>query len=45
MNRIIRIILIIATLVCYAGIISSCSSSKKITGSKIKEMSANRLMR
>src|SRR5574344_82664 len=45
MNRIIRIILIIATLVCYAGIISSCSSSKKITGGKIKEMSANRLMR
>ncbi len=45
MNRIIRIILIIATLVCSAGIISSCSSSKKITGSKIKEMSANRLMR
>lgn len=45
MNRIIRIILIIATLVCSAGIISSCSSSKKITGGKIKEMSANRLMR
>ena len=45
MNRIIRIILIIATLVCSAGIISSCSSSKKITGSKIKEMSANKLMR
>ena len=45
MNRIIRIILIIVTLVCSAGIISSCSSSKKITGSKIKEMSANRLMR
>ena len=45
MNRIIRIILIIETLVCSAGIISSCSSSKKITGSKIKEMSANRLMR
>ena len=45
MNRIIRIILIIVTLVCSAGIISSCSSSKKITGGKIKEMSANRLMR
>lgn len=45
MNRIIRIILIIVTLVCSPGIISSCSSSKKITGSKIKEMSANRLMR
>ena len=45
LNRIIRIILIIVTLVCSAGIISSCSSSKKITGSKIKEMSANRLMR
>ena len=45
MNRIIRIILIIATLVCYAGIISSCSTNKKITGGKIKEMSANRLIR
>ena len=45
MNRIIRIILIIVTLVCSTGIISSCSSSKKITGGKIKEMSANRLMR
>ena len=45
LNRIIRIILIIVTLVCSAGIISSCSSSKKITGGKIKEMSANRIIR